>query len=296
MAERKPLFDNGTVDEDAAWHAVVTNDRRADGAFVYAVRTTGIFCRPSCAARTPRRENVVFFARPAGAEAAGFRLCQRCRPNHPIGTPAEAAALDAGFSSPKPLYDRAPGAYRRGGAAETIRYALFDTALGVCLVAATDVGLCAVALGDAPDALEAELRREFPNADRVRADRAVARWAEPVLRYLAGAPGNPARSEAAVRLAELPLDLRGTAFQRRVWAALRDIPPGQTQTYGEVAARLGKPRAARAVAQACAQNRIALVVPCHRVVGSDGALRGYRWGPDRKRRLLKLEGSAPDPR
>lgn len=367
-------FDMDTFDDDEAWDAVVNSDRRADRSFVYAVQTTGIYCRPSCTARTPRRKNVSFFRGPAEAKAAGFRPCKRCRPDHSIGSPAEeaavrarrlienrldadpdapirlteiadavglsasylhrtftqvvgcspkayattrriaiakkalqagdtvlAAAMGAGYSSPKPLYKHAdetigmtPGAYRRGGEGETIRYALFETALGTCLVAATDVGVCCVALGDDAPALVDELDDEFPSANRVRDDQAVGRWAEPVLRYLAGAPEDPASTDAAARIASLPIDVRGTAFQRRVWNALQDIPPGETRTYGEVAAQIGNPGAARAVAQACAQNRIALVVPCHRVIGSGGKLRGYRWGPDRKRRLLELEGRKPE--
>lgn len=366
-------FDPDSFDKDAAWDAVVNNDRRADPSFVYAVQTTGVYCRPSCAARTPRRENVSFFHDPAEAEAAGFQPCKRCRPDSSAGSPAEeavaqaraliedrldidpgapirldeiadavgfspsylhrtftqvvgcspkayattrrianakealqagetvlTAAVDAGYSSSKPLYERAdemmgmtPGAYRQGGEGETIRYALFETALGTCLIAATDVGVCSVALGDEAPALVAELSDEFPSADRVRDDHAVGRWAEPVLRYLAGAPEDPADSDVAARIASLPTDVQGTAFQRRVWNALRDIPPGETRTYGEVAAQIGKPGAARAVAQACAQNRVALVVPCHRVIGAGGKLRGYRWGPDRKRRLLELEGRKP---
>lgn len=347
-------------DPDACWNAVAARDRRADGAFVYAVRTTGVFCRPSCAARAPRRENVAFFDSAAKAMQAGFRACRRCRPTHPAGSRADeivaaararldtsvetvpletlaaeagvsasylqrtfkrltglspkayadarrverakaglrsgetvlGATFEAGFGSARALYEQAPtalgmtpGAYRRGGAGEQIRYALFDTARGMVLVAVTQQGVCAVSLGDTVAELEGELHREFPRAEISRDDAAVGPWAEPVLRYLAGAPGD-------APLHALPLDLRGTDFQRRVWAALRAIPFGETRTYGEVAAQLGRPSATRAVAQACGANRVALVVPCHRVVGAKGDLRGYRWGPDRKRDLLEQERQA----
>lgn len=167
----------------------------------------------------------------------------------------------------------------------TIRYAVFDTALGALLVAGTEEGVCAVALGDVPEVLEAELHGEYPHADLARNEAAVRPWAEPVLRYLAGAPGDAA-------LHALPLEPGGTDFQRRVWAALRAVPFGETRTYGQVAAQLGRPTATRAVAQACGANRVALVVPCHRVVGAKGELRGYRWGAERKRVLLENERHA----
>ncbi|MDX1420684.1 MAG: bifunctional DNA-binding transcriptional regulator/O6-methylguanine-DNA methyltransferase Ada [Rubricoccaceae bacterium] len=347
---------------DARWAAV--RDRRPT-AFVYAVQTTGIFCRTGCGARTPKRENVALFATADAAEAAGFRACHRCRPDAALdpseaavararafldarlaedpdvrvslaelaahvgwsrghlqrqftarvglspaayadarrvevakaalreGETVLAATFEGGFGSGSALYDRAddafgmtPGAWKRGGAGARVRYALFDTALGVSLVAATERGVCAVALGDAAETLEADLRADLFAADLQRDDAAVGPWAEPVLRALAGAPG-----DAAEALLALPLDVRGTAFQRQVWAALRQIPPGETRSYAEVAAALGRPTASRAVAQACGANRLALVVPCHRVVGSDGALRGYRWGAERKRRLLALEAT-----
>ncbi len=340
---------------DACWHAVATRDSGADGQFVYAVRTTGVFCRPSCAARTPRRANVSFFNTPREAEAAGFRPCRRCRPGHPEGSRAEEvvaearalldtasaplplaqiaaevgvsasylqrvfkrmvgqtprayadarrmarvraglrqgqtvleATFDAGFGSARALYEKAPaalgmtpGAYRRGGAGEAIHYDTFDTPLGALLLAATARGLCAATLGDTPEALETALRAEFPAADVARVPEAVAAYARPFQAYLRG---------EAVSLDGLPLDLRGTDFQQRVWALLQNIPPGETRTYGEVAAAMEQPTATRAVAQACGANRVALAVPCHRVVGAGGALRGYRWGPQRKADLLRLE-------
>lgn len=202
------------------------------------------------------------------------------------------ATFEGGFGSGAALYDRAdavfgmtPGAWRRGGAGAAVRYALFETALGAVLVAVTGRGVCAVSLGDDAEALVGELRADLWAAEIVRDDAAVGPWAEPVLRAVAGAPGE------AGALRAVPVDVRGTAFQRQVWAALREIPVGETRSYAEVAAALGRPAAARAVAGACAANRLALVVPCHRVVGADGALRGYRWGPERKRRLLDGEGA-----
>ena len=351
---------------DARWAAVAGRDARLDGAFVYAVATTGVYCRPSCAARTPNRANVALYATPQDAEAAGFRACRRCRPDgarsaaearldhartwidarlaadpearvslsemaaavgwspghlqrtfaRAVGISPRAyadarrveraraalhdgesvltATFEGGFGSGKALYERTeaafgatPGQVRRGGRGLVVRYALFDTALGVALVAATERGVCAVALGDSGREVEAELVRDWREAEVVRDDAAVGPWAEPVLRVLAGAPD--AAAEAAATLAALPADVRGTVFQRRVWDALRQIPVGETRTYGDIAAAVGRPAAARAVAQACAANRLAVVVPCHRVVGADGALRGYRWGPDRKRQLLGIE-------
>ena len=165
-----------------------------------------------------------------------------------------------------------------------VRYTVFEAGLGAVLVAGTPLGVCALALGDAPAPLVRALRRQLPGAQLLRDDGALAPWTGPLRRYLQGAP--------AATLEKIPLDLRGTAFQRRVWAALRDIPPGQTRTYAEVAAALGQPTAARAVAGACAANRVALAVPCHRVVGAGGALCGYRWGPARKRALLAMEAAA----
>lgn len=354
---------------DARYAALAARDAAADGAFVYAVASTGIACRPSCPAPTPRRDRVRVFETVADALAAGFRPCRRCRPD---GAPSEMdAAVDrvrthidaalaadpdarlrladlaavagaspgavqraftrrvglsprayvdarrvetaraalregatvleatvaAGFGSATALYARTdtalgvtPGTQRRGGDGLTVRYALFDTALGAVLVAATDRGVCAVTLGDAPEPLVDALHADFRAATLVRDDAGLAAWAEPVLRLVAGAPGH-ARSDIARALDRLPLDVRGTAFQRRVWDVLRTIPIGETRTYGELAAAIGQPTATRAVAQACGANPVALVVPCHRVVAAGGGLGGYRWHPDRKRRLLDLESA-----
>ena len=343
---------------DERWDALQTRDLAFDSRFVYAVRTTGIFCRPSCAARTPRRENVALFPDADAARAAGFRPCKRCRPDRTAESAAEnavararalldrhaaespdgplpladlaarvglsrahlqrqftrlvglspkryldgkrldafrahaadsssvlEAAFEAGLGSQRAVYAHTvrglgmtPGAYRRGGAGVRVRYAIFDAALGTVLVAATERGVCTVSLGDDAAALESALRAELPQADVARDDAAVGPWAEPVLRFLQGG-AHP----------DVSLDLDGSDFQLRVWAALQAIPVGETRTYGEVAAALGQPTAARAVARACATNRVALVVPCHRVVGADGALRGYRWTTERKRALLDME-------
>jgi AraC family transcriptional regulator of adaptative response/methylated-DNA-[protein]-cysteine methyltransferase len=346
------------ADADARWAAVVGRDPRADDAFWFAVRTTGIYCRPSCPSRRPRRENVVFFASPRAAERAGFRACQRCTPaqasaarplaaaiamacrvldadstgartprfaeiarkagysaahfhrafKSAIGmTPrryAEAArfarlradlggtrrVIDAieqsGFSSSSRAYDAArrhlgtsPAAYRSGRQGAEVRFAVRRTPLGFLLVAATAAGVCAVELGDERTALVTSFLARHRDARAARADRVLAAHVDSVVAYLAAPRGG----------LQLPLDVAGTAFQHRVWEALIAIPPGTTTTYGELAARLGAPRAVRAVAGACAANPAALAIPCHRVVAHDGSLAGYRWGIERKARLIASE-------
>jgi AraC family transcriptional regulator of adaptative response/methylated-DNA-[protein]-cysteine methyltransferase len=345
---------------DAAWAAVEARDAGMDGRFVYAVTSTGIYCRPSCPSRRPRRDRVAFFAAPEGAEAAGFRACRRCRPRS--AGPSEAArtvrlvreyldahldetvtleelgrevglspwhlqrtfkqqtgmspknyvqarraerlkarlqegetvttaTYEAGYGASSRLYEQAgrrlgmtPGTYRRGGAGLDIRYAVVASPLGRLLVAATPRGVCAVTMGDDDRTLEAALRDEYPKArlDRIEGEGDdFAAWVEAVVASLDGAP------------LTLPLDLQGTAFQQRVWRALQEIPRGETRTYSEVAAGLGQPTAARAVAQACASNRVALAIPCHRVVRSDGDSGGYRWGAGRKRQILARESGGP---
>lgn len=337
------------MSHDSQWAAVLDRDRRVDGTFVYAVRTTGVYCRPSCPSRRGKRANVEFFDTPAAAEGAGYRPCRRCAPHSASGTigdrsvaearafldrhPDESVSLErlaravgwspshlqrtftkvvgvspkgyqdarrheqlkarlkkgetvtqatygAGYGSTSPVYAGGvtPGAYRRGGRGLTIRYTITPTPFGELLVAATERGVAAVYLGDSPAKLVAELRRELPDATVVRDDGAVGGWARVV-----------AESAAAGVPVNVPLDVQGTAFQRRVWAALRQIPPGVTKTYREVAESIGQPTAARAVARACATNPASVVVPCHRVVRGDGALAGYRWGLDRKRALLAAE-------
>lgn len=355
MERPEPETVTMTLPEDGeCWRAVISRDRSYDGIFVYAVATTGIYCRPSCPSRRPRRENVRFFA-PDSASPAGYRACRRCRPDDAAGAPADAAirrAIDwievnldepltlerlgrevglspfhlqrtfrdrvgvsprayqaarrldrfrghardgatvgratyeAGFNSSRSLYERAagglgmtPGRYRRGGAGLDIRYTIVDSPLGRLLVGATAKGVCAVAIGDDDVELETSLGAEFPRACVSRDEAGLREWAEGVARQAAGADPGMA----------VPTDLRGTVFQLRVWAALRMIPAGETRTYAEVAAEIGAPRAVRAVAGACAGNHAALVVPCHRVIRSDGGLGGYRWGMDRKRILLESE-------
>jgi AraC family transcriptional regulator of adaptative response/methylated-DNA-[protein]-cysteine methyltransferase len=346
------------LDETSAWHAVAERDRQADGRFVFAVTTTGIYCRPSCPARRPRRTNVRFFAGPDAAEAAGFRACRRCRPRETSRDPAlqraEAARVylearleetvtlaqlaaavggspwhlqrcfkrcfgltprqwvnarrlervretlrdaptvtdavyEAGFVDGRQLYEQSdrrlgmtPGRWRRGGAGARVRFATAGSALGRVLVAATERGVCAVMLGDDDGALEEALRRQLPAATVEAAGPELAPWLEEVVHRSAG--------EAPSR--QLPLDVRATAFQERVWQELCRIPRGETRTYGEIAASLGRPTAARAVAQACARNPVAVAVPCHRVVPAAGGAGGYRWGTERKRRLLSRESSA----
>jgi AraC family transcriptional regulator of adaptative response/methylated-DNA-[protein]-cysteine methyltransferase len=351
--------------DDARWDAVRARDAGADGVFYYSVRSTGVYCRPSCASRPARRANVAFHPDCGAAEAAGFRPCLRCRPDLPplavrqadavaeacrlidaaqaraetppdLDTLAQAcgmsrfhfhrvfraqlgitpkayaaarraerlqrglaqsssvldAAFDAGFQSGGRFYAAAQGAlgmrparYRGGGAGETIRYALARAALGMVLAATTERGLCAILLGDDEQALISDLHARFPQAD---VQRAGAEFAD-VLAQVAAFVDAPGANVA------LPLDVRGTAFQQRVWEALRTIPPGATVSYAALAAQLGMPRGARAVAAACAANPVAIAIPCHRVLRGDGALAGYRWGIGRKRLLLERERAAdPD--
>jgi AraC family transcriptional regulator, regulatory protein of adaptative response / methylated-DNA-[protein]-cysteine methyltransferase len=342
---------------DARWDAVVARDRTADARFVYAVRSTGIYCRPSCAARRPRRDRVQFYDRPALAEAAGFRACRRCRPNEPrandaaqlverirrllderpeavrlaqlsraVGkspfylqrtfkrvmgvSPREYAAarraarlkrelrtassvsraqFAAGYGSSSRLYEQAggrlgmtPGAYRDGGAGIRIGYATVSTALGTLLVAGTERGLCVVRFGRAEAGLARELHGEFPAAELVADEPLVKRWARALSAQVDGIKPSSL----------VPLDVQATAFQWRVWQELRRIPFGKTKSYRQIAAALGRPRAARAVARACATNPTALAIPCHRVVREDGGLGGYRWGLERKQALLARETAA----
>src|SRR5947199_74036 len=238
------------LNQEQCWEAVVAHDATQDGRFFYSVKTTGVYCRPGCASRQPKRENVAFHETTDQAEAAGFRPCKRCRP--------------------------------RDGEGETIRYTVVSTWLGWALVAATGRGICMTALGDNRASLEADLRRRFPAANLAAADAALSSWAERVVRFITR-PGEQL---------DLPLDIRGTAFQAQVWRALQKIPPGETATYTGIAQALGRPRAVRAVAQACASNKLAVLVPCHRVVRRDGDLSGYRWGVERKRALLAREREA----
>jgi AraC family transcriptional regulator of adaptative response/methylated-DNA-[protein]-cysteine methyltransferase len=346
------------LDDDACWKALKRRDRAADGTFVYSVRTTGIYCRPSCAARLPRRENVTFHETCADAERAGFRPCKRCRPNEPALAEAHAAAVaracrmieeaeeapsldalahsagmsrfhfhrvfkavtgvtpkayaaghrgkrvreelaasntvteaiyGAGFNSNGRFYAAAsdllgmtPTQFRAGGSGNVIRFAVGQCSLGAILVAATDKGVCAIEFDDDPDALVRSLQDRFPNARLVGGDERFEQLVAKVVGFI----------EAPAQGLDLPLDIRGTAFQQRVWTAIRDIPTGSTASYREIAERIGAPKAVRAVAQACASNDIAVAIPCHRVVRTDGSTSGYRWGVARKRALLAREKAA----
>ncbi|MGH7972674.1 MAG: bifunctional DNA-binding transcriptional regulator/O6-methylguanine-DNA methyltransferase Ada [Limisphaerales bacterium] len=341
--------------DDDRWSAVLMRDAAADGKFFYSVKTTGIYCRPSCTARRPARENVLFHLSREEAERAGFRACKRCQPNglpltveharkvaracraiEGAETPpglAELAKLtgmsrfhfhrtftqvtgltpkafaqgcraerarrelsgsrsvtdaiyEAGFNSNGRFYAESPrilgmkpDAYRRGGAGEVIQFAIRPCSLGFVLVAASQKGVCAIFLADDGDRLVAELKGRFPKAHLVRGPRQF----ESTVRAVVGLVETPKRS------LDLPLDVRGTAFQQRVWRALRSIPAGATASYAEIASRIGAPKAVRAVAGACASNLLAVAIPCHRVLRANGELSGYRWGTARKRALLARE-------
>lgn len=336
------------------WKAVKTNDARFDGTFYLGVKTTGIYCRPSCRARTPKRENVDFFPTIADAERAGLRACLRCKPKEVAGvdlqvakmlracelleseemfsledvargvglsvfhfqrsfketigvTPKKYAAIkrmekfksglrsgsdvttamyDAGFGSSSRLYEKAsenmgmsPAEYKKGGRGMKIDFTVTDCELGRILVARTIKGLCSVAFADDDKQLEADLRKEFPNAEIVKDAKVLKNFVDQILKHLAG---------KSKRL-DLPLDIQATAFQMQVWEVLRKIPYGETVTYSQIAEQLGDRNKVRAVARACASNKLALVIPCHRVIASNGKLSGYRWGVERKSKLLKTE-------
>jgi AraC family transcriptional regulator, regulatory protein of adaptative response / methylated-DNA-[protein]-cysteine methyltransferase len=339
------------------WKALRARDARADGSFVYAVKTTGVFCRPSCAARPARPENVEFHATPAAAVLAGFRPCKRCRPDeapladrqankiaelcrfietsdatpsleelarragfsafhtHRVfkavtgmtphayavahrarrvrgelstGASVTQAIYGAGYGSSARFYEKSnellgmtPTKYRAGGTDLTIRFAIGECSLGAILVAATEQGVCAILLGDDPDELAHDVERRFPRARLVGADAAF----EQLVATVVGLVEQPSVGT------KLPLDIRGTAFQQRVWSALRAIPAGKTVSYAELAKAIGAPTAIRAAAQACAANPLAVAIPCHRVVRTDGDLSGYRWGVERKRALLARESA-----
>ncbi|MGC1781804.1 MAG: bifunctional DNA-binding transcriptional regulator/O6-methylguanine-DNA methyltransferase Ada [Acidobacteriaceae bacterium] len=338
---------------DRVWQLVVERKSSADALFVYAVRTTGIYCRPSCPSRKPLRQSVEFYPTSELAERAGYRACKRCTParEHPqlsvltaacdyldreenqpanlddlgkaVGlspfhaqrifrrylgiTPQQyqqarrmerfrrqlqtgenitAAIYDSGFGSSSRLYEQAgkqlgmkPKKLRDGAKNVAIRYSIVDSSLDKMLVAATDVGICAISFGALESELEDDLAARFPLADIRRDDRELGPYLQQVLAEM---------TEHPVAM-NLPLDVRATAFQRRVWEALQKIPRGETRSYSEVAREIGRPTAVRAVARACAQNPVAVVVPCHRVVGKNNALTGYRWGTERKKKLLALE-------
>ncbi|HZR24521.1 MAG TPA: bifunctional DNA-binding transcriptional regulator/O6-methylguanine-DNA methyltransferase Ada [Vicinamibacterales bacterium] len=340
------------------WNSVVARDRSADGAFVYAVASTGVYCRPSCPSRRPRRENVAFFDTTGAARHAGFRACKRCHPDEAVTvdpwiekirracaylthvdghlslaalasrvggspyhlqrnfkrivgvTPREyadairlrkvkrglrrggdvtGAMTDAGYGSSSRFYERAapklgmsPSTYRRGGAGMAIRYATVDSPLGRLLVAATDRGVCSVAMGATDRDLMAHLRSEYPAATIASDTGQLAQWTNAIVAHINGHE----------RRVDVPLDIQATAFQWRVWQALGGIPYGKTRTYAEIAKTIGRPTAVRAVARACATNPVALAIPCHRVVPASGGIGGYRWQTQRKAALLEIERQA----
>ena len=344
--------------EHRRWQAVLDRDAALDGTFVFGVSSTGIFCRPSCPAKRPRRENVNFFDHALQAEQAGYRACLRCRPKAVDGNPQSAlvramcryieqhiedrltlsllakefrlspfhlqrtfksvlevspkayidairlrqvkhnlqaghnvttALYAAGYGSSSRLYERTatqlgmtPEKYRRGAVAAVVRYTIATSPLGRMLIAATDKGICAIQFADDDEELQQGLMREFPFATRRRDDAAMAEWRVSLTRLMEGGETNPS----------LPLDIRATAFQRRVWETLQRIPRGETRSYSAIAKKIGMPKATRAVARACATNPVAVAIPCHRVVRQDGELGGYRWGIERKEQLLSMEKEA----
>jgi AraC family transcriptional regulator of adaptative response/methylated-DNA-[protein]-cysteine methyltransferase len=357
------MFDKSNIVEvpagqDLWWQAVVARDRNFDGHFYYAVKTTGVYCRPSCPARAAKTGNVSFHLTCVDAELAGFRPCKRCNPDKPSlaeqhvvmvaeicrgiesaeeipslgelarkaglsayhfhrlfkavtgvtpraygvaqrakrirdalaqpGTTVTAAIYDAGFNSSGRFYESSNGVlgmtptdYRAGGANTGIRFAIGECSLGSILVARSERGVCAILMGDDPDALARDLQDRFPRAGLIGGDAGFEALVAKVVGFV----------EAPALDLDLPLDVRGTAFQQRVWQALREIPAGSTASYADIARRIGAPKSVRAVARACAANAIAVAIPCHRVMRNDGALSGYRWGVARKRALLKREAA-----
>jgi len=353
----KPTTQSAEIADDPRWNAVVARDASRDGEFVFAVSSTGVYCRPSCAARRPRRENVQFFVRPEQAEQAGYRACLRCRPksfhgntdsdgvkaicrfieqhldepltlgrlgtefhqspfhlqrrfkavlgitpreyadscrlrmfkrNLQAGDTVTRAMYEAGYGSSSRLYERTasqlgmtPDKYRRGAIAAAIRYTCADSPLGRMLIAATELGICSIQFARSDGELMEGLKREFPFAARKVDEGGLQSWVGALLRHMRGKDLD----------SSLPLDIRATAFQRRVWTYLQSIPFGATRSYGQVAKAIGRPSATRAVARACATNPVAVAIPCHRVVRGDGGMGGYRWGIDRKKTLLEMEQS-----
>ncbi|MGH8120458.1 MAG: bifunctional DNA-binding transcriptional regulator/O6-methylguanine-DNA methyltransferase Ada [Gammaproteobacteria bacterium] len=343
------------TEHDPRWAAVVARDAHADGKFYYSVKTTGVYCRPSCSSRTARPENVQFHATRAAAEKAGFRPCKRCKPDQPSlaeqhartvanvcriiensentphldalsaqagfstyyfhhvfkavtgltprafagahraqrlrsglehGATVTNAIFAAGYNSNSRFYEQSnqllgmtPSNFRAGGTNTEIRFAIGECSLGSILVACSARGVCAILLGDDPDALVRDLQDRFPRSHLIGGERGFEQLVAKVVGFV----------EAPAIGLDLPLDVRGTAFQQRVWQALRKIPAGTTASYAEIARRIGAPKSVRAVAQACAANTLAVAIPCHRVVRNDGGLSGYRWGVERKRALLERE-------
>ncbi|MBA9847035.1 MAG: bifunctional DNA-binding transcriptional regulator/O6-methylguanine-DNA methyltransferase Ada [Ralstonia sp.] len=358
QSSARPVPDTTLVEHDPRWARVLARDASADGQFVYAVKTTGVYCQPSSPSRLPRPENVEFFDTPADAEAAGYRpsrragpdqttvraqqaalVAQACRRIEAADTPPTLDALaqnaglspyhfhrlfksvtgltpkayadahrarklraqlergssvteaiyDAGFNASSRFYEASDNVlgmtasrYRAGGAQTTIRFAVGECSLGSILVAQSDRGICAILMGDDPDALVRDLQDTFPKAELIGGDVGFEDLVAKVVGFV----------EAPSIGLDLPLDVRGTAFQERVWQALREVPPGSTISYTEIATRIGAPQAVRAVAQACAANHIAVAIPCHRVIRRDGNASGYRWGVERKLALLEREAQS----
>ncbi len=354
--QRADRSDSALSETVRQWRAIMNRDRAFDGRFVFAVRSTGVYCRPSCPARRPSRHQVLFFPAPRAAADAGFRPCRRCRPDqthpqkalvqricvaidaHPDsaarlkelgaavgmspfhvqrifkrtmgisprqyamarrlhhfkqnvrnGHDVTSALYEAGYGSSSRLYEESnarlgmtPATYQSGGKGMLISYSISNSPLGRVLIAGTRRGLCFLSLGSSDKPLEQALRKEYPKAEIKREPMALKDWVGVVLSHLKG-------RQAAL---DLPLDLQATAFQWKVWKQLQRIPLGETRTYSQIARSLGKPRANRAVARACATNRVSIVIPCHRVVREDGGLGGYRWGLQRKQALLEMEKSA----
>jgi AraC family transcriptional regulator of adaptative response/methylated-DNA-[protein]-cysteine methyltransferase len=357
MVKTTDTLEMSDTEHDPRWALVASRDRRADGNFVYAVQTTGVFCRPSCPSRLAKPRNVTLFTTCAEARRAGYRACQRCKPEQP-GLQAEHAAIvaetcrvieaaeeapslerlaakagmssshfhrlfkaatgltpkayaqaqrakrvreelanqdasvtsaiyGAGFNSNGRFYESVgdmlgmtPSDYRSGGANADIHFAVGECSLGSILVARSERGVCAILLGAEPDELARDLQDRFPQARLIGGDAGFETLVAQIIGFV----------EAPALGLDLPLDVRGTAFQQRVWQALRQVPAGSTVSYAEVARRIGAPGSARAVAQACGANALAVAIPCHRVVRNDGALSGYRWGVERKQALLRKEG------
>jgi len=357
MPSTKNTIDKVYLTDRERWEAVTHREKKADAVFVYSVKTTGVYCRPTCPARLARRENVAFHPTPKDAERAGFRACKRCKPND-LSAHAEQTAIvakacklivdaeeslalhalakavgmspwhfhrifkamtgltpkayatahrarrmheelshhgtvtsaiyNSGFNSNGRFYAESnkrlgmkPTEFKAGGEGATIRFAVGECSMGSILVAASDLGICSIAIGDVPDKLVRELQDRFPHAELIGGDKQFERMVARVIAFVE----NP-----SVGL-ELPLHVQGTAFQQRVWKALCAIPCGTTCTYSELAEKLGEPNASRAVAGACAANTLAVAIPCHRVVRTNGSLSGYRWGVERKDKLLQVEGS-----
>ena len=351
--------ENTFKSNDERWNAVASRDCRADGIFFYAVKTTGVYCRPVCSSRAPKRSNVEFFSTCDQAERHGFRACKKCKPDTPstsqipdavvracnlfddteeplsLGEVASAVGLSpsyfhrlfketlgvtpkayaaaqraerfrkglrgtqtvteamygAGYGGSSRCYEKVgqnlgmtPTQYKTGGVGQAIQFALVECSLGWLVVAATERGVCMIEFGDEPESLKSELKTRFAKAELRDDDPTFSELVGRVVDYV----------EAPKHGLNLPLDIQGTVFQRKVWEALRDVPAGTTATYAEIAQRIGKPTAVRAVAGACSANKLAVAIPCHRIVRSDGSLSGYRWGVHRKRKLLKRESEASE--